>query len=58
MSQGRRGEINAGHHPRFCAKNIEQIGDHATNIAETVDISWRAFRSKGSDPRATRQASG
>ena len=23
-------------HMMFCAKNIERIGDHATNIAETV----------------------
>ena len=23
-------------HLMFCAKNIEQMGDHATNIAETV----------------------
>ena len=23
-------------HMLFCAKNIERIGDHATNIAETV----------------------
>jgi phosphate transport system protein len=23
-------------HLMFCAKNIERIGDHATNIAETV----------------------
>jgi phosphate transport system protein len=23
-------------HTLFCAKNIERIGDHATNIAETV----------------------
>ncbi len=24
------------HASRFCAKNIERIGDHATNIAESV----------------------
>jgi phosphate transport system protein len=23
-------------HLLFCAKNIERIGDHATNIAETI----------------------
>ena len=23
-------------HLMFCAKNIERVGDHATNIAETV----------------------
>lgn len=28
--------IAAGAHLLFCAKNIERIGDHATNIAETV----------------------
>ena len=26
-------------HLLFCAKNIERIGDHATNIAETTSIS-------------------
>jgi len=24
-------------HLLFCSKNIERIGDHATNVAETVD---------------------
>jgi phosphate transport system protein len=28
--------ITACTHLLFCAKNIERIGDHATNIAETV----------------------
>jgi phosphate transport system protein len=28
--------ITFGTHMLFCAKNIERIGDHATNIAETV----------------------
>jgi phosphate transport system protein len=28
--------ITVGTHLLFCAKNIERIGDHATNIAETV----------------------
>lgn len=28
--------VSAGTHLLFCAKNIERIGDHATNIAETV----------------------
>ena len=28
--------ISACTHLLFCAKNIERIGDHATNIAETV----------------------
>ena len=28
--------ITACTHLLFCAKNIERIGDHATNVAETV----------------------
>ena len=28
--------ISACTHLLFCAKNIERIGDHATNIAETI----------------------
>src|SRR4051812_3934998 len=28
--------ITMGTHLLFCAKNIERVGDHATNIAETV----------------------
>ena len=28
--------ITVGTHLLFCAKNIERVGDHATNIAETV----------------------
>ena len=28
--------ITFGTHMLFCAKNIERMGDHATNIAETV----------------------
>ena len=30
------GNISLGMHLLFCAKNIERIGDHATNIAESV----------------------
>ena len=26
-------------HLLFCAKNLERIGDHATNIAETLHLS-------------------
>jgi phosphate transport system protein len=35
-------------HLMFCAKNIERMGDHATNIAETVNymISGRPFADK------------
>jgi phosphate transport system protein len=28
--------VPSGIHLLFCAKNIERMGDHATNIAETV----------------------
>ena len=36
-------------HLLFCAKNIERMGDHATNIAETVYYICRG-------PRADRRA--
>jgi phosphate transport system protein len=28
--------VGPGHHVLFVAKNLERIGDHATNIAEAV----------------------
>jgi phosphate transport system protein len=43
----------------FCSKNIERVGDHATNIAETVHylVTGRPLpgeRPKGSpEPQAT-----
>ena len=41
-------------HLMFCAKNIERMGDHATNIAETVYYHGRkAARSPTSGRRAT-----
>ena len=41
-------------HLLFCAKNIERMGDHATNIAETVHyIDRGAHRSSTSGRRAT-----
>jgi phosphate transport system protein len=30
------GTVVSGVHLLFCAKNIERVGDHATNIAELV----------------------
>ena len=30
------GTVAFGIHLLFCAKNIERMGDHATNIAETI----------------------
>jgi phosphate transport system protein len=45
-------------HLLFCAKNIERMGDHATNIAETVHymVSGRALtdeRPKGETTNIT-----
>ena len=41
-------------HLMFCAKNIERMGDHATNIAETVLLHGRGpHRSPTSGRRAT-----
>jgi len=34
------GTINFGIHLLFCAKNIERVGDHATNIAEAIPTTW------------------
>ena len=50
-------------HLMFCAKNIERMGDHATNIAETVYymIEGRPMsdeRPKGDTTRLTAQAGG
>ena len=40
-------------HLLFCAKNIERIGDHATNIAETVHyiVEGRAARRRAAEGR-------
>ena len=40
-------------HLMFCAKNIERMGDHATNIAETVHymIEGRADRRPAAEGR-------
>lgn len=48
------GQVNAGVHLMFIAKNLERIGDHATNIAEMVYFSITGEnlleRDRGSDP--------
>ncbi len=49
-------------HMLFCAKNIERIGDHATNIAETVHYTVSGMplkeeRPKGDETAATIAAS-
>ena len=38
-------------HLLFCAKNIERIGDHATNLAETVYFKVEGERMKGVRPK-------
>lgn len=48
------GQVNAGVHLMFIAKNLERIGDHATNIAEMVYFSITGDnlveRDRGNDP--------
>jgi phosphate transport system protein len=39
-------------HMLFCAKNIERMGDHATNIAETVYYMVRGTTLPGERPKA------
>jgi phosphate transport system protein len=43
--------ITACTHLLFVAKNIERIGDHATNIAETVYFLVKGERLQGSRPK-------
>ncbi len=38
-------------HMLFCAKNIERMGDHATNIAETVYYIVEGAQLKGERPK-------
>lgn len=38
-------------HLLFCAKNIERIGDHATNLAETVYFKVNGEHLKGTRPK-------
>lgn len=40
-------------HLLFCAKNIERIGDHATNIAETIHYLITGETISGDRPRAS-----
>jgi phosphate transport system protein len=44
--------INLGMHLIFCAKNIERIGDHATNIAESVYYIAHGTTVPGERPKA------
>ncbi|MBC7313967.1 MAG: phosphate signaling complex protein PhoU, partial [Rhizobium sp.] len=38
-------------HLLFCAKNIERIGDHATNIAETIYYMTTGAQPEGERPK-------
>jgi len=45
-------------HLLFCAKYVERIGDHATNIAETVSFMISGEVPQGQRPRADHSLSG
>ena len=49
--------INACTHLLFMAKNLERIGDHATNIAETVHYEITGDEMIGERPRGAPGAS-
>lgn len=44
--------ITFGTHMLFCAKNIERMGDHVTNIAETVYYIVEGRQVRGERPKA------
>jgi len=46
------GTISMCIHHLFCAKNIERIGDHATNIAEAVHYMVEGHAIAGERPKA------
>ena len=45
------GNISLGMHLLFCAKNIERIGDHTTNIAESVHYILQGSTIPGERPK-------
>lgn len=45
------GNISLGMHLLFCAKNIERIGDHVTNIAESVHYILQGGAIPGERPK-------
>lgn len=45
------GNIGLGMHLLFCAKNIERIGDHTTNIAESVHYILQGSMIPGERPK-------
>jgi phosphate transport system protein len=44
--------VRFGTHLLFCAKNLERIGDHATNIAEVVHYMMNGQTPRGERPKA------
>lgn len=48
---GDPGTITASTHLLFMAKNLERIGDHATNIAETLHFQILGTQPKGDRPK-------
>jgi phosphate transport system protein len=48
--------ITACAHLLFVAKNIERIGDHATNIAETVYFEQTGNRLEGTRPKGDKSS--
>ena len=46
------GSISTCIHLLFCAKNIERIGDHTTNIAEAVHYMVQGFEIAGERPKS------
>ena len=48
--------ITPGTHLLFIAKNLERIGDHATNIAETVHYALRGDSLPGDRPKGDSSA--
>ncbi|EME71967.1 phosphate uptake regulator [Paramagnetospirillum caucaseum] len=48
---GDPGTITASTHLLFIAKNMERIGDHATNIAETLHFQILGTQPKGERPK-------
>lgn len=52
------GNISLGMHLLFCAKNIERIGDHTTNIAEIVHYIMQGGVIPGERPKISRVPAG
>jgi phosphate transport system protein len=46
------GAVMSGVHLLFCTKNLERMGDHATNIAESVYYMVEGHRLLGERPKA------